>query len=1006
MKRLAFVLLAATSIVASVAGAQIPDHLAGRPVRAVRIEGETSGATSAADVGIEVGAPLSRALLRAAALELLETGRWADVQMDVIRRGAGVEIMVRLTPRILITRVDVLGNEALDDETVRSHIRLGPDGALESDLDALSDAVAEIYAERGYTRASVEARLRDTDDPSRKVLRVHIEEDDPDRVSGFAFPGDRPPQEFDLPDALGLHRGDIFDRGRLREGVVELRRRLRRQGWLEARLGAPEARATMAGIVLIVPLRLGPRYMVRVVGHEPLERTTVEEVLDLEERRLTRRTLEELRGRVLQLMQRHGYRDAEVELARFRGEGEGTAVLEVRIRAGRPLHVIGMSFPGASHFESEYLRSQVVSVLEEGLPDTRLFGAVDSDNADRIGLSGRRLRARREIARPLDVDPSRVFYAPLYEQAVEHLREVYDAAGYLSTQVGPVRIEPVGRGRAVVVLPVVEGPRTELFDVALQGNEVISAHELVEASQLRRHEPFSYLGLDEALRRMTERYRQRGYIFARIEPEIRFSQDRERAEIVLSVTERFEVHFGEVVIEGLERTSESLVRDALRIREGAVFLPEVVRASQDALMALGVFTSVNIAPSDPDLPERVKPVRIIVHERDPQYVDIQLGLSTGQGLRGGLEYGYRNLFGYALGVIFRAQLGFQFFFQDGELQRNISNLSLLNRLERRVSVTFALPQIAAIENVRAALDFVHLRDNQRVFGLDKNGVVLSFNWRPLSRLTLTWSVEGEHNGVQLFGDRESIEEILEEAMGNPQVTNLLRVPAGESFVVSSRIGATLDRRDSSFTPTDGWFLSGSAEWALTPGSIDVDDQFYSHFLKLGGTVNGYIPIGDLVIAGQIRVGGIVHVDSRSNTYPNRQFFLGGVDTMRGFNQDQLQPQDIAEFQLGNEEARTNTVLQGGDFFYLARVELRFPIFGGLHGGLFTDLGNHWVDPRNIGGGCDAGIEACLFVRPTAGLGLRIATPVGPLALDYGFNLLRRQVINEPFGAFHFSIGVF
>jgi outer membrane translocation and assembly module TamA len=44
------------------------------------------------------------------------------------------------------------------------------------------------------------------------------------------------------------------------------------------------------------------------------------------------------------------------------------------------------------------------------------------------------------------------------------------------------------------------------------------------------------------------------------------------------------------------------------------------------------------------------------------------------------------------------------------------------------------------------------------------------------------------------------------------------------------------------------------------------------------------------------------------------------------------------------------------------------------------------------------------LRYTAGAGVRVSTPVGPLALDYGINLDRRP--NEDFGAVHFSIGLF
>jgi len=984
---------------ASVAAAQIPAPLSGRRVAEVRIEGETSGVTTAADVGIDPGTPLTRQLLRDTTRRLLATGRWADVQIDAVPTTRGVRLVVVLRPRILIERVDVSGNEALDDDTLRNTITLGPEGELEaSRLAQIAETVASTYAERGYVDAQVTVRLRDTDDPTRKVLRVLVEENEPMRLVGFVFDRDEPPPGFDLEGALGISVGDVVDQTRLRDGLVEARHQLRGEGYLETQLRAPRVVRSPSGASLAVPLRLGPRYTVRIVDHEPLERTTVEEVLELEEHRLTRRALANLRERVTQLFQRHGYRDAEVALARFAGEREGTAVLEVQITAGRALDVVGWSFPGAQHFDSDYLRSQVVSVLEEELPDTRLFSAVDSDVADRIGLGGRTPRDHRDTPPPLSVDPSRVYYEPLYARAVEHLQEVYSQAGYLSARVEEAQLTPVGRGRAVVVIPVLEGPRTLLFDVTIRGNAEVGARRLIEVTELRRGEPFSHLALEEALRRMTDVYRELGYLYARVDASVRFSQDRERAEVVLDVNERFVVRYGQIEIEGNERTSSGLIRDALRIEEGELFRPSQVRSSQDALMALGVFRSVTIAPRDPDLAERVKPIVVTVHERQPQYVDLQVGLSTGQGARAGFEYGYRNLLGYALGLTFRAQGGFQFFFQDSELEANITPLPALDRLERRITVTLTLPQISDVDNVRAALDLIHLRDNQRAFGLDKNGLVLSLTWRPLARLALTWSAQFEHNGVQLFGE-QTIDQILMEAMGNPQITRLLRVPEGDSAVVSSRVGATLDQRDNSFVPTDGWYAALGVEWARSVLSEEQEDGTtpLMHILKLTGTLNGYVPIDEVVIALQVRAGYIIPLQDGQTTFANRQFFLGGVDTLRGFNQDQLQPQDVAD--VIDPETTSTAIFRGSQFFYLLRAELRFPIYEAFHGAIFTDLGNHWAEPSTI-------VIDESFVRPTAGAGLRIVTPVGPLAIDVGFNLLQREALGEPLAAFHFSLGVF
>jgi outer membrane translocation and assembly module TamA len=82
---------------------------------------------------------------------------------------------------------------------------------------------------------------------------------------------------------------------------------------------------------------------------------------------------------------------------------------------------------------------------------------------------------------------------------------------------------------------------------------------------------------------------------------------------------------------------------------------------------------------------------------------------------------------------------------------------------------------------------------------------------------------------------------------------------------------------------------------------------------------------------------------------------------------------------------------------LFRGEVRFPLYGELRGGVFTDLGNLWGEPERMDP---------FDLRPTAGFGLRLSTPVGPIALDWGFNLMQRARLDERSNALHFSIGLF
>jgi len=157
---------------------------------------------------------------------------------------------------------------------------------------------------------------------------------------------------------------------------------------------------------------------------------------------------------------------------------------------------------------------------------------------------------------------------------------------------------------------------------------------------------------------------------------------------------------------------------------------------------------------------------------------------------------------------------------------------------------------------------------------------------------------------------------------------------------------------------------------------------------------------------------IHHLMANSRTYPDRLFFLGGADTIRGFAQDSLVPEDIARQLLvpntGVQGGLTidDVVIRGGDFFINPRAELRIPLTSSIQTALFVDTGNLWTSPQQI---------TDFRLRYSTGSGLRIGTPIGPLVFDYGFNVDRvldklfpsrkNQRYWEALGAFHFSIGV-
>lgn len=983
--------------------AEIPEIYQGRPIVAVDVLGESASLVQPEDLSLPKGSLLTRQVLREYARALLASGRWVDVQIDVAPGQGGVRLQVALRPKLFVSRIEVRGQAVLKSGEILDAIRVAPGAPMsEGELADVAGQVQQLYAARGYGQAKVQATFRATDNPARKVLMLVVEEGAPTRITEVRFAGDQPPMRSRVLAQMGVSPGEILDRRSLERGLAEGATFLRRKRYLEAEFGVPVLQVAGGQARLTIPSRVGPRYSLRIAGHEPLSHQAVREVLALAERPLSAAAVRYgLTERLRDLYARHGMPSALVRVWRLRGRKPGTAVLQIHIDPGKPLRVVNIEFPGAHLLDSELLRDQVYSYLEEDLPNTGLIQPVDPVVVDRMG-KGREPDEPRRIPIPLRKDARTTFYETTYEQAIAHIRHLGQAEGFLSINVGPVRLREVGERQAVVEIPVVEGPRTRLHGVQVVGAERLTTRDVLLASGLTRSQPFSYVALEEARLRVISAYQDRGYFFARVEPVVRFSADRTRAEVIFSISERFPVHIGEVVIRGAERTSHSYIRGVLKLSRGDLYRPALVKESEGALQTLGVFSALSVRLEQPEQPARVKTLLVEVTERASQYLDVTAGVSTGQGVRGGFEYGYRNLFGYAVELALRVQLAHQLFFVDNELERQFKDLTSLDqRLERRISLGLIVPRTPGLEEVRTAVDLVHLRNNERDFGIDSNGLGVTFTFRPLREVTVALGTDLENNQVQLFND-ESLELYLTRDDLDLRLRRLLRVPEGNTTLAGLRGTISWDRRDSPFTPTKGTFLSLAGEVAQTlkrnSGTDDLSGAFYSRFLKLTLGGSGYIPLAaGVVLAGQARVGRVFHLQDGSRTYPNRAYFMGGVDTIRGYFQDAMVPQELVDQMKVDPNLLPTQVTRAGDAFALLRGEVRFPLFGQLRGGLFVDMGNLWADGENLDP---------FHLRPSAGAGLRLATPVGPVALDYGVLLLRRRVAQEPFGALHFSIGLF
>ncbi len=180
---------------------------------------------------------------------------------------------------------------------------------------------------------------------------------------------------------------------------------------------------------------------------------------------------------------------------------------------------------------------------------------------------------------------------------------------------------------------------------------------------------------------------------------------------------------------------------------------------------------------------------------------------------------------------------------------------------------------------------------------------------------------------------------------------------------------TYDKRDNFGDPHKGYYTYGRTDFGqeLYSGSL-----FYKIQAKFG---HWYSPFERFTISNTVR--GLFDIPLNNKQIPTQElYFLGGDDTIRGFAYQEMNP-------------------AGGQVALIYNLEFIFRVFKNFQFVGFLDTASLTNNLSEINWG---------EIRNSAGPGIRYATPVGPLRLEYGI-LLDRQP-GENFGRLHFTFGYF
>jgi len=653
------------------------------------------------------------------------------------------------------------------------------------------------------------------------------------------------------------------------------------------------------------------------------------------------------------------------------------------------------------------------------------LGAADPP-PDRIG------KARGALAP--STAPEDVYVPAVYRAAAEHLTGIYRERGFLSAGVvdtcdlasrGPMRAMgetflpfEVHRAAAegeeetkepcvflneekdllLVVFGISEGRQTRLSQISFRGNdpEKLTERRLLEVARLEPLAPYNEYRLREASRDIVTAYGREGYVFAEVTWKSRMSADKSAADVEFTVREGPKATVKRIIVRGNATTSARLIRDRLTLERRDVITPDALSDSEQRLMELGVFDSATVQMASPEEAEAEKNLVVQVQESKPQYLDLRGGIATVEGIRGGFEYGYRNLGGLAISARLRARANYRLMFPGQALkafERRYEELSVVDRIERHLLAGISTQHVPGTGGLLGlGLDVINERTNNTAFSADRASGTFRVTSNRLSELPVELRTGIVYTFLSLPTETTTL-------ITSPQFQQWARLPKDDSLFSVTGITISLDLRDDVFNPSRGVFATINADYVRSLANFGAD--YSSNLIRGEASLSGYIPIigKKMVLALSSSVGYIFDLQDESTTWADRYFYLGGVESLRGFPEDSLVPEDMyrdwkSKVRDYSDDAAVLLTQSGGESMFLLRGELRFPLAKGFYGGVFSEAGNIWREKANIG--------KQFMLRPVAGVGLRYMTPIGPLAFDVGTNLDKRP--HEDRFAWSLSIG--
>ncbi len=532
---------------------------------------------------------------------------------------------------------------------------------------------------------------------------------------------------------------------------------------------------------------------------------------------------------------------------------------------------------------------------------------------------------------------------------LEALRSYYLRRGFLEFRIDStqVAISPNKQDISITV-NITEGERYVVSGVRLEGDYLGKAEEFKTLVKIKPGEPYNADQVTETTKAFTEYFGNFGYAFAQVEARPEIDRVNNRVAFVLVADPSRRAYVRRINISGNNRTRDEVIRREFRQFESSWYDAEKIKLSRDRIDRLGFFKEVSVETSDvPGAPDQVD-VNILVSEKPTGSLQLGAGFSSAEKLALSFSVKQENAFGTG------NYLGIEV------------NTSKFNRTIAFSSVNpYFTPN-----GISRAFDLYYrsskpYNDQGGNYQLVTAGTGLRFGV-PFSEVdTVFFGLGFERTEIRPGTNIPAVYLSYADRFGFTSTT------------VPVTVGWSRDDRDSSLVPTSGRLMRISGEAGVAGDA---------RYLRSNLQYQQYIPLSrlyTLAFNGELGWGKGLN-DRPFPVFKN--FYSGGLGSVRGFDQGTLGPRDVTGSSIGGAKKLTLN----------AEFIAPFPGTGNdrtLRWYAFADIGNVFGenDPFEV-----------QELRASAGLGLSWLSPIGPLRIAIAQPVRKKP--GDRIQRFQFQIG--